>query len=316
MIQCDRCGNTFALLQGGRTVIWKAIPDDVIRWFRDAFAEANRKVAECLLNVPNAREATLDDTFITALIPRSAPTQLASGALVRMDIHNIGGLRRIQRWEVADIGIVVFVSRAKRVIARKLALLQTKRLYPANNAVEDDDPGGYFYGFNALIMQDPSPISMTLERRFDFSSRCVYGAIKAGSAQVDAIEEFSQQRGHQLNYLLYNPHKIPVSIRYPISNRQMVRRQSSAGSRVVPASALHSLLANIPKGSAPTYEQVRQHAGDQYWRIEHWAADLLLTCQAGLEIHDTDEQFVLSVITRRSGPIGAAIALHIELPGD
>jgi hypothetical protein len=37
-------------------------------------------------------------------------------------------------------------------------------------------------------------------------------------------------------------------------------------------------------------------------------------CQVGLEFHDTDEEFVRGVITRRSGPLGAAIKIHIELP--
>jgi hypothetical protein len=227
---------------------------------------------------------------------------------------NIGGLRRIQKWEVGDIGIVVFVARANKIVARKIALLQTKRLYPENNEVEDDDPVGYLYGFNAMVLQDPNPISMTLERRSDFNSQCKYGAIKAKSTQVDAMDAFSRRWRHPLNYLLYNPHTMPISIRYPKSKRQTVRRLPSAGSRVVPAATLHSLLSEMRKGSAPTFDQVRRHAGDEYWRIERWAADLLLTCQVGLEFHDTDEEFVRGVITRRSGPLGAAIKIHIELP--
>src|SRR5689334_17937555 len=122
---------------------WVSIPDDAIAWIRDAFTEANRTVSEMILNVPNVREPTLDDQLIQALIPRSAPTLLPSGAIVRMDIHNIGGLRRMMSWEVADIGVLVFVIRAGRVIARKLALLQAKRLYPKNNDVDDADAVGF-----------------------------------------------------------------------------------------------------------------------------------------------------------------------------
>jgi hypothetical protein len=85
-----------------------------------AFAKANKAVSEVLVNVPNVRETSLDDTFVQALLPHSAPTLLGSGAVVRMDIHNIGGLRRMRRWEIADIGIVVFVLRAKKIIARKV----------------------------------------------------------------------------------------------------------------------------------------------------------------------------------------------------
>ena len=125
---------------------WLKIPTDVISWFRDAFGEANRQVCETLLNVPTIRETSLDDALIAALIPRSAPAILPSGAIVRMDIHNIGGMRRIGRWEVADIAVVVFIIRAGTIVARKIALLQSKRLYPANNDVDDEDPVGFRYG--------------------------------------------------------------------------------------------------------------------------------------------------------------------------
>src|SRR5580704_14784289 len=108
-MRCGRSSSPAKRLQRGLQVSWVNIPDDVIVWFRNAFAEANRAVAETLLNVPNAREPSLDDTFIQALVPLSAPTLMASGAIVKMDIHNIGGLRRVARWEVADIGIVVFI---------------------------------------------------------------------------------------------------------------------------------------------------------------------------------------------------------------
>jgi hypothetical protein len=297
-------------------LIWNAIPNDVIAWFRNAFAEANRKVSEMLLNAPNIRETSLDDAFVMALVPRSAPTRLGSGALVRMDIHNIGGLRRLHHWEVADIGIVVFVSRANKIIAQKLALLQSKRLYPHNNSVDDEDPGGFLYGLNAMLLIDRSRVSMALARRFDFQSDCVYGSIKAHSQQVNTIESFSRQWRHPIGYLLYNPPKMPVSISYPLSKVQVRRRPPSAGTRVVPAPTVHSLLSQLPKGSAPTYGQIKRHAGGEYWRVEFWAADLLLTCKAGLEFDAADSDMVLSVITRRSGPIGAAIAVHIELPAE
>lgn len=75
-----------------------------------------------------------------------------------MDIHNIGGLRRFQRWEVADIAIVVFVIRSKRVIAQKIGLLQSKRLYPTNNDVDGEDLVGFQYGLNAFLRPDPSRI--------------------------------------------------------------------------------------------------------------------------------------------------------------
>jgi len=296
--------------------IWSTIPDDAIAWFHNAFADANRKVAEALVNVPNIRETSLDDTFIQALIPHSAPTLLDSGVLVRMDIHNIGGLRRMWRWEVADIGILVFVIRARRIIARKIGFLQAKRLYPTNDLVDDEDPTGFQYGMNAFLKRDPSPLSMALSQRFEFHSQCRYGAIQAKSDQVLSINNFSQQSGYPVHYLLYNPHKLPIMISYPVSKRQVLRRVPAVGCRVVPAPTIHSLLSRLTKGSTLTFQQIQHHAGNDFWQVQHWAADLMLSCKVGREIGPEDEEIVRRMIERRAGPIGAAIAMNIELPSD
>src|SRR3546814_5541560 len=106
-------------MRGTRLNPWPVIPADVVAWFRGVFADANRHVCERLANLPNIRETSLDDGLIEALIPNSAPTLLPSGAIIRMDTHNIGGLRRLgaphwdwdfpqrRRWETADIAILV-----------------------------------------------------------------------------------------------------------------------------------------------------------------------------------------------------------------
>jgi hypothetical protein len=52
------------------------------------------------------------------------------------------------------------------------------------------------------------------------------------------------------------------------------------------------------------------------WRLEEWAADLLLTCREGRPYDSPDETIVRRMLERRSGPIGAVIAVHIELPDD
>jgi hypothetical protein len=131
---------------------WPQIPADVVTWFRNVFSEANRRVCERLVNLPNVRETSLDDGLIEALIPETAPTLLPSGAIVRMDTHNIGGLRRIGRppwdfpfgrWETADIAVLVFIYRHETLIAKKIGLLQSKRLYPDNNDVDDEDEAGF-----------------------------------------------------------------------------------------------------------------------------------------------------------------------------
>lgn len=160
---------------------WPALPSDVIHWFRSAFAEANNAATSRLFNVPNIHEPALDDALIEALIPLSPPRLLSSGAVVEMNIHNIGGLRRFHHWETADISVIVFVYRNGNLLAQKIGLLQSKRLYPANRDVEDSDPVDFAYGMNKFLRRDPKSILARLHRQFYFNGGCTYAALTAGS---------------------------------------------------------------------------------------------------------------------------------------
>jgi hypothetical protein len=157
---------------------------------------------------------------------------------------------------------------------------------------------------------------MALARRFNFHSRCRYEGIKTKSTQVIAIDSFSEKSGHPVHYLLYNPQKIPISISYPASKYQVLRRAPAVGCRVVPAADMHSLLSALMEGTVPAFYQIERHAASNYWRVEYWAADLMLSCKVGREFNPNVEGSVLEMIERRSGPIGAAIAVNIELPSE
>jgi hypothetical protein len=302
---------------------WPPIPHDVVDWFRSVFGEANRRVCERLVNLPNIRETSLDDGLIEALIPDTAPTLLPSGAIVRMDTHNIGGLRRLgwphwdlpfpRRWETADIGILVFVYRGETLIAKKIGLLQSKRLYPSNNDVEDDDEIGFMHGMNAFIRREGSQSVGVLHREFVFDEDCVYGAIHAGSDQIAAIERLNRDFGKAIYYLLYNPDRVPATIRYPL--RQRIRVEApDIGCRVVDASELHASMSQLADGAAPSYAAVRRASLGSHWPLETWAADLLLTCKVGQQFDNSRDDDVRYFLERRTGPIGAALAASITLP--
>ena len=304
---------------------WPTIPDDVVSWFRGVFAEANRRVCERLVNVPNIRETSLDDGLIEALIPDTAPTLLPSGAIVRMDTHNIGGLRRIghphwdlpfpRRWETADIAILVFVYRRERLVAKKIGLLQSKRLFPENNDVEDDDEVGFLHGMNAFIRRQDTQAVGVLHRTFAFSEGCRYGAIHSGSDQIRSIERLNSEFGKAIYYLLYNPHVLPLSVSYPL--RQRIRVDNPVvGCLVFEADHVHQAVSDLGQGEAPTFGMIERAGKASGWPLETWAADLLLTCQVGQAFDDARDGAVRYFLERRSGPIGAALAASITLPED
>lgn len=304
---------------------WPQIPDDVVTWFRGVFAEANRRVCERLVNLPNIRETSLDDGFIEALIPDTAPTLLPSGAIVRMDTHNIGGLRRLgwphwdhpyrRRWETADIAILVFIYQQETLVAKKVGLLQSKRLYPDNNDVEEDDEISFLYGMNEFIRREDTQAVGTLHRQFSFDRSCVYGSIRAGSNQITTIDTLNRNFGKVVYYLLYNPHEIPFSVSYPLHSRIRIDR-SIVGCRVHDADSVHQALAGFSEGQSPTYSVITDATTASGWPLEAWAADLLLTCQVGQQFDNSRDADVRYFLERRSGPIGAALAASITLPGE
>lgn len=304
---------------------WPQIPADVVTWFRGVFAGANKRVCERLVNLPNIRETSLDDGLIEALIPDSAPTLLPSGAIVRMDTHNIGGLRRLGgpawdwdrplrgRWETADIAILVFIYRGDALVAKKIGLLQSKRLYPANNDVDDEDEAGFRFGMNAFLGRDGHQAAASLYRNFSFTPDCLYGAIHAGDRQIRLIDDLNRDFGKSVYYLLYNPHEVPCSIDYPLRQRIQID-DMPVGCRVLDADHVHTALSGLNEGASPTYATLANAGAMSNWALETWAADMLLTCQVGERFTDDRDSRVHYLLERRSGPIGAALAASITLP--
>ncbi|MGX8013809.1 hypothetical protein ACVDG8_034990 [Mesorhizobium sp. ORM8.1] len=304
---------------------WPQIPDDVVAWFRGVFANANKQVCERLVNLPNVRETSLDDGLIEALIPDSAPTLLPSGAIVRMDTHNIGGLRRLggpgeewdrpfrRRWETADIAVLVFVYRGDKLMAKKIGLLQSKRLYPDNNDVDDEDEIAFLQGMNAFLGRNGPQAADVLNRDFEFNDTCIYGAIGAGNRQIQLIDDLNRDFGKVVYYLLYNPHQMPCSVSYPLSERIRVNKPT-IGCRVVDTDHVHRVLREFAEGVSPTYAALKLATKGSDWPLETWAADMLLTCKVGEQFDDDRDDRVSYFLRRRSGPIGAALAASITLP--
>jgi hypothetical protein len=294
---------------------WPVIPKDAVEYFRTAFADANRVATERVVNVPNVRETSLDDALVDALIPFSPPRRLQSGAVVEMDIHNIGGLRRLHRWETADIAVLVFIYRGRQMVAQKIGMLQTKRLFPKNNDVLDDDPLGFRYGMNAFLNRDAKSPLAVLSRDFVFDRSCVYGSLKARSDQVRAINELNRRFGESVFYMFYNPSTIPVTIRYPVKSKRAITRVK-VGCRVFFSKEVHAVLDTLNKGHSPSLSAIMGGSAASKWRLEEWVADHLLTCKVGQRFDESMKDDVRMLLERRSGPIGAAIAVSIALPND
>jgi hypothetical protein len=104
------------------------IPQDVRDWFRDVFRGCNERISEKLSNNPNLPEESLDLTWIEHLSQYASPVTLKSSWTIKIETHYLGGLRHFYRWEIADIGLLIFFRRGGIVERSKVGLLQSKRL--------------------------------------------------------------------------------------------------------------------------------------------------------------------------------------------
>lgn len=292
---------------------WEALPEDVVDWVRIIMRACNDEVTERLVNQPNVREPSLDDAFINNVSRFAAPKALPSGAVVMLEVHNIGGLRQFKKWELADIAFLVHVSIFGKPLEQKIGLLQSKRLYPENFDMDEDDPILFRLGLSGLMEPNSGNSLSKLQRNYEFLNSSRYNAISNPDDQLDRIGQFHDQFGEAVFYLLYNPSCVPFSTRLPATAYQSVTMPPE-GARVVRSRAIEKALSIGGGSSGPSISSVKNSAGNEYWRLEHWVADLLLRCKVGRRYSKNDSDLIERLIYRRSGPIGAAIRINIDLP--
>lgn len=292
-------------------------PADVIEWARAVFAAGNLRVSTKIDLNPNAPEESLDLSWIEHLSNHSAPTQLGSGWTVQIQTHYLGGLRHWRRWEIADIGLLLFADLGPNQRVSKTALLQSKRLYPTSGAVEEETELDYVIGFGRLA--DPEDLARPLgfTRTFEFAEDSRYGAVSAGSDQISRIDEYQDDVGLRVYYQLYNPSEVPFEQTIPLTGSPASASAVSHGARVVRASDFHALLSAKPEHYRPKLSDLADIPGlvdGIGWRLEDFVADEWLGCREGDRFQSVQDEPITRLFNRRSGPIAAAISLRLESP--
>lgn len=306
------------------------IPTDVQTWLLWLFSACNERVSTLVTDVPTTHETPLDMTFIQHFLGVAAPHRFASGWTVDLSTHYLGGGRHWgdwpdfpRRWEIADIGLLVVFRQNGKLLRSKVALLQSKRLYPDEQEWDEDSPLDYMVGFRRLFHGDDEWGDVTAPRQFGFTDQSRYKALVTGIGQYQAITDYENQRKIPVYYLLYNPARIPSSAVLPIMpGQQPAPGPCDVGCRIVPATQLRGVLQKRPDGSSPTYGELstllptpfddQQHRAG--WRLEHFVVNLLLECETGYIATGPDDNGLNYVFNRRTGPISAALAITLDAP--
>lgn len=297
------------------------IPDDVREFVRSAFAGANDEVTRALSEQPAIYEETLDQMLVTAMNRVGSKIMPQSGAALAIDTHWIGNRRFwLDRWEVADIALVAVFRRGGRMIWRKVALLQSKRLYSNEISVTELEDHDFMVGIGRLIDKGAPQVPMTNVRRFSFTAASRFGALSSSDGQVAHIDEYSAARSMPVYYSLYNPYNIPFESTVPRIAAQENEPKNEVGCRVLSAVDVHASLSSI-SGSPTFADLVRTRAvtsDDSFamhgWRLEEFVADEFLACREGRRFDEREHPDLQALMYSRTGPISAAIVISIDLP--
>ncbi len=289
---------------------FEQIPEVVIDYVRRVFADANDKVTRTMSVHPSMHEESLDHVLIMELSATPPAFFAAERAAVSLESHWLGGRHMYHRWEIADIAFVVIMRRAGHLETRKVALLQTKRLYSEEIAVAPVDSFDYAIGIGRLVDRTDPQLPLTVQRRFRFNDQSVYGALTTGSDQVGRINEYEQESGIPVYYGLYNPLTVPFEADYPASGGLVAADSNTVGMRVLSARSVHTSLTSLSAGNVPTFDGL---AVSQGWRIEAFVADEVLRCREGRRFDAVDDVRLGNLLYRRTAPIAAAITLTIDV---
>lgn len=297
------------------------IPEVVIDYVRDVFAAANDKVSRTMDAHPSMHEESLDHTLIMEL-SAAPPAFFANERIgVAIDSHWLGGRWMWHRWEIADIAFFIILRRSGHLQMRKVALLQTKRLYSREIAVAQLERADFEIGIGRIADRTDPLRPISTRRRFSFDGDCVYGAMHGSDHQIEAIDQYFDDRGIPVYYGLYNPTSLPISTEYPALAGTAPATVNAVGCRVLPSKVVHAAVAGLPDGRAPTADSLLVNPpidpadvnSSRGWRLERFMADEVLRCREGRLFEDATDENLRSLLYARSAPIQSAITITIDL---
>ncbi|AEG49188.1 hypothetical protein Sphch_1500 [Sphingobium chlorophenolicum L-1] len=295
------------------------IPEVVIDYVRERFAVANAKVTRTLEAQPSMYEETLDHLLVMELTASPRVFFAAEQIGLSIESHWLGSRWMYGRWEIADIAFFITLRQRGRLEARKLALLQTKRLYSKEIDVAELEDADYRIGIGRLADRIDPQVPLSQPRWFSFDADSVYGAMRAGHEQVQRIDAYMGERDLPVYYGLYNPPVLPFRAAYPQAP-DAVPHPNEIGCRVIPAPTVHAALDALPFGQHPSFQDLTLAApldgaderSRQGWRIETFIADEVLRCRQGSLFDQQRDPNLQALLYGRSAPIAAAISITID----
>lgn len=289
-----------------------SIPSHVVDYIRVIFGGCNKYVSARLSKIPTTHEENLDHSLIEYLGDHSFSRVLDENWGVRIDAQYMGGGKHYYGWEIADIGILIFFRVRGNIQKVKVALLQSKRLYPVEVT-------------ESLHSRNPRPSSfdnLFEAREFSFTESSKYNALSLHTEQFERIQQYQIENNIPVYYLFYNPLTLPEVVKFPLDRDIHLSPECIVGCRIVTASSLKNSFNNKGEGYKPSYLDLKNSLNAPFntpedvtgWRLESFVADLLLGCKEGYKSQTIEDEEIQTVLFRRTAPIWAAISITIDSP--
>jgi len=296
------------------------IPEDVIAFVRGAFGSCNQQLANDLSTFPAIHEESLDMNFMSNFARHQAPVRLPSNWIVRIDAHFIGGGRHFDTWEVADIGLMMVFRKQGKVVKSKICLLQSKKLYASPLAVLLEDRYFRRAGLGRLLVSEGEHASIIEDKLLAFKKTSRYQAFRKGSDQQDTMGHFERRWSTEMYYLFYNPVCLPLSVQMPLQNLPDLPA-NDIGCRVVQKRQLDEVIAERPRGYSPSFSDLEKGLGLEDkgvpskggWRLEDFAADLVLKCEAGLVDESPNFESLAILMNQKQRPMSCALSITFDI---
>jgi len=265
------------------------------------------------------REETFDNNFISYFSRNQGPYKFDPNWTVRIDAHFMGGGQHYERWEAADIGLMVIFRKNGKILRSKMAFLQSKKLYGDNVQLPKPDPYDR-NGMGKLLVTNSEHINLTRTKTIRFEESSQYQALKKDNEQQQVMHSFQKKFAINMYYLFYNPMVIPHSIESPLTT-EILLPNNEVGCRVVKKDLLDDALKSYPKNHAPSYGELKyllekEHIEEVHtagWRLEYFVVDLFMACKEGLKDDSPNFATLYELLSYKSRPISAALSITVDL---
>ena len=225
------------------------------------------------------------------------------------------------RWEIADIALLILLRTNGGLISRKVALLQTKRLYTREIPTTELEEADYQIGIGRLGDQTDRQYPLIKPRKFSFTEECVFGAMASGSHQVHNIDNYEQEHDIPVHYAFYCPVDVPYECEYPSSGANGQKLDNNLGCRIQAAQNVHNSLTKVVAGKPPSLAELadasictESNKHSKFgWRLEDFVANEVLSCREGKLFDGTDDANLERLFYARSAPISSAISITIDI---